>query len=244
MAFAQTCTAQVSDEVKFRGTVIRDENYGDLVCYGSYHVGVQVYEILEDDNSLLALDNIYTVAYSNTLAVENGDNVEVYGMAWFGVAPMQCFGYIEAKPKPDWTPPKYFYIQILPESAHHVKTLPIADLTENSVKLRGYLTMGMAETALVWFEYREENGEIRETPGETKFGDGEFSYSLENLCPNTTYHFRAMDGGDEGVWREFTTLEAEGEGVIPTGGINTIYVIAGGVVIAIVLGLVFVLKKR
>ncbi|MDI6642902.1 MAG: fibronectin type III domain-containing protein [Candidatus Hodarchaeaceae archaeon] len=244
LAFAQTCTAQVSDEVKFRGTVIRDENYGDLVCYGSYHVGVQVYEILEDDNSLLALDNIYTVAYSSTLAVENGDNVEVYGMAWFGPdSPKQCYGYIEAKSKPEWTPPKYFYIQILPEYAHHVKTLPVADVTESSARLRGYLTMGLAETAYVWFEYQEENGEIQETPHEMKFGGGEFSCSLENLHPNTIYRFRACESTDNGVWREFVTLETEGKEAVPIRGIYLILIV-GVVSIAIVIGLVFMLKKR
>lgn len=91
---------------------------------------------------------------------------------------------------------------------HQVETLPAIDVTENSAKLRGNLVMGLAETAFVWFEYRVENGEIQKTSWEPKFEDGEFDYTLENLRPNTTYHFRAMVGEENqnGVWMQFTTL--------------------------------------
>ena len=90
-------SADMGGEVKFSGTAVTDEQWGDLVCYGSYYCSVQVLQILSDPNITLAIGDTVSISYNNSLSIRTGDSVECYGYYWKNGGPMQCIGKIECK---------------------------------------------------------------------------------------------------------------------------------------------------
>ena len=89
-------TLPTNGEVKFKGTVVTDEKYGQFVCYGSYYVEVKIDEILEGSGLIGNLESV-EVCYKNKLNLKRGDRVEVYGYYYGGAAcPLQCCGRVVA----------------------------------------------------------------------------------------------------------------------------------------------------
>jgi len=82
-------------EVKFIGTVLTDEKYGQFVCYGSYYVKVRIDKILEGSDLIGNLRSA-EVCYKNKLNLKRGDRVEVYGYYYGGICPLQCCGRVAA----------------------------------------------------------------------------------------------------------------------------------------------------
>jgi hypothetical protein len=87
-------------QVKFRGTVTTDEAHDVVpVCYGDYHVTVDIGTVLEDPNGLLTgLDSV-RVCYGTAQGLAFDDKVEVCGYYWGGICPKQyckCVQILEA----------------------------------------------------------------------------------------------------------------------------------------------------
>jgi len=91
--------AQASEvgEVKFRGHVTTDEQWGEAVCYGSYYCNVTVEEIIYDPNNTLTINDVVTVCYNQSLSLKVGDWVECYGYYWKNLGPTQCVGRVCCK---------------------------------------------------------------------------------------------------------------------------------------------------
>ena len=82
-------------EVKFRGIVNSDEEFGGLVCYGSYYCSISVTQILHDPNNTLSPGDVVTICYNKSLSLKTGDPVECYGRYYkIGVCPFQYCGKI------------------------------------------------------------------------------------------------------------------------------------------------------
>ena len=84
-------------EVKFRGHVTTDEEWGEFVCYGSYYCNVTVEEILYDPNSTLSLEDVVAVCYNQSMSLKVGDWVECFGFYWKNVGPLQSLGRVCCK---------------------------------------------------------------------------------------------------------------------------------------------------
>jgi len=82
--------------VKFWGTVSEAEQYGEMVCYGSYYVRVTVDKVLEDPENLLQDVETVEVCYRKSLDLQPGEKVEVYGFYWGGPCPFQYCGRVVA----------------------------------------------------------------------------------------------------------------------------------------------------
>lgn len=87
--------AEENGPVKFRGTVIMPEQYGEFVCYGSYYVNVTIEEILEGHPLIQDVESV-EVCYKEPLNLQIEEKVEVYGYYWGGVCPLQCCGRVVA----------------------------------------------------------------------------------------------------------------------------------------------------
>lgn len=98
-------------------------------------------------------------------------------------------------------------------SEANVETHEADQKTVASARLNGELTdLGNADTASVWFHI-ESTGFAADTPQQTLTEAAEFSYTLTNLSPSTTYTFYAcaLEAGgpnepDQGDPLTFTTL--------------------------------------
>lgn len=77
-------------EVKFQGTVTKDESFGPVVCYGSYFVKIAVEQILSDPSFLLRDVRNVEVCYKGALNLRAGERVEVYGYYWKHGGPLQA----------------------------------------------------------------------------------------------------------------------------------------------------------
>ena len=93
LAFSITVTALAQEgtgPVKFEGTVVTDEQYGEFVCYGSYYVKVTVDKVSEDSNNLLQDIESLEVCYGKeALNLQSQDKIEVYGFYWKELGPLQ-----------------------------------------------------------------------------------------------------------------------------------------------------------
>lgn len=127
--------------VRFTGTVITGEQYGDFVCYGSHYVEVSITQILDDPKHLLRTGGSLEVCYENPLSLEQGDNVEIDGYYWKHFGPMQAMGRVEAS---------YITTMAAPEPALQVpdelceaqgKTISATDVCNNNI---GYSDPGPA----------------------------------------------------------------------------------------------------
>lgn len=85
---------RANGEVKFRGVVATNEEWGEFVCYSSYYCNVTVEEILCDPNCTLSIGKTVTVCYNQSLSLKVGDSVECYGFYYEDVGPLQCVGRI------------------------------------------------------------------------------------------------------------------------------------------------------
>jgi hypothetical protein len=105
-------------EVRFRGTVVTDEQWGDTACYGSYCCYVLLQEVISDPNNLLSdpleqLPNssVVFIAYGNLvqgpLNLTIGESVECYGYYYYLSAPLQCYLKIVCKP---WQGANDYYV--------------------------------------------------------------------------------------------------------------------------------------
>jgi len=94
LAFSITVTALAQEgtgPVKFEGTVVTDEQYGEFICYGSYYVKVTVDKVSEDSNNLLQDIESLEVCYGKeALNLQSQDKIEVYGFYWKELGPLQC----------------------------------------------------------------------------------------------------------------------------------------------------------
>ncbi len=110
-----TQKAQASDvgEVKFRGHVTTDEQWGEAVCYGSYYCNVTVEEILYDPNNTLTINDIVTVCYNQSLSLKVGDWAECYGYYWKNLGPMQYVGIVCCKNNDYYVIPEFTFLILL-----------------------------------------------------------------------------------------------------------------------------------
>jgi hypothetical protein len=85
----------VTGEVKLRGTAVTDEQWRDLLGYGSYYwCNVTVVQILSDPDMLLSISGVVTICYNSSLAIETGDSVECYGYYYKMVGPVLYVGNV------------------------------------------------------------------------------------------------------------------------------------------------------
>jgi len=98
--FVVEVSAAMYGEVKFRGIVATDEEWGDFVCYGSYYCNVSIEEILYDPENLLPLVYEVAVCYNESLSLKVGDWVECFGFYWKELGPLQCMGRVDCKADP------------------------------------------------------------------------------------------------------------------------------------------------
>ncbi len=77
-------------QVTFRGTVTTAEAHDVIpVCYGDYHVTVDITSVLADPNRVLKdLDSVQ-VCYETAMNLAVDENVEVNGYYWGGICPKQ-----------------------------------------------------------------------------------------------------------------------------------------------------------
>lgn len=74
-----------------------------------------------------------------------------------------------------------------------VNTGAPASVTATTATLVGYLqSLGSYRSAYVWFEWGPSQGYGQTTPMQTMYSPGQYSYTLQNLNPGTTYNYRAM----------------------------------------------------
>jgi hypothetical protein len=77
-------------QVRFRGTVTTDEAHNvAAVCYGDYHVTVDIDAMLADPNGALTGARSVQVCYEVAMRLAIGDSVEVNGYYWGGTCPKQ-----------------------------------------------------------------------------------------------------------------------------------------------------------
>ncbi len=103
-------------EVRFKGVVTTDEEWGDFVAYGSYYCKVSIEEILYDPNNTLSLSDVVTVCYSEPLFLETEDEIECYGLNCINCSscPKQFVGKIVCKGNSYYTIPEFSSFFILP----------------------------------------------------------------------------------------------------------------------------------
>lgn len=99
MCFSVAADSEYGKEVKFRGVAVTDEEWGETVAYGSYYCEVAIQEILYDPKNALVLGDNVTIAYSGSLSLKIGDEVECYGLDCRNdtSSPKQCYGYVVCK---------------------------------------------------------------------------------------------------------------------------------------------------
>jgi hypothetical protein len=74
-----------------------------------------------------------------------------------------------------------------------VNTGAPSNITATSATIVGYLqSLGAYRSAYVWFEWGISQGYGQTTPMQTLFSPGQYNFTLQNLNPGTTYHFRAL----------------------------------------------------
>jgi len=84
-----------------------------------------------------------------------------------------------------------------PPTEPSVRTFDAENVTETSATLKGHLTLGIAESLDVSFEYRTPSGEYNhETDPVPMTESGAFSADVIELSPNTIYYFSAKAEGD------------------------------------------------
>ncbi len=90
-------------QVKFLGTVAADEAHDVIpICYGDYHVSVNIGAILEDPNKVLKdLDSVQ-VCYETAHNLLSGELVEVCGHYWGGTCPKQYCGRVQIIARTDY----------------------------------------------------------------------------------------------------------------------------------------------
>ena len=77
-------------QVTFRGTVTTAEAHDVIpICYGDYHVTVDITSILSDPNMALKAVDSVQVCYGTAMNLAVGENVEVNGYYWGGICPKQ-----------------------------------------------------------------------------------------------------------------------------------------------------------
>lgn len=103
-------------EVRFKGVVTTDEEWGDFVAYGSYYCRVSIEEILYDPNNTLSLSDVVTVCYSEPLFLETEDEIECYGLNCINCSscPKQFVGKIVCNGNSYYTIPEFPSLIILP----------------------------------------------------------------------------------------------------------------------------------
>jgi len=161
LAFSTLCSfgffsvveaSEFGNEVKFRGIVISDEKWGEIVAYGSYYCEVTVLEVLYDPSSTLSLNDNVTVAYQESLSLCIGDEVECYGINCINCStcPKQCYGYIVCKPWP-WNPTPYYVVpwtptapKLLLETDKRIYnlgenvTITLTNISNETIEIGGY----------------------------------------------------------------------------------------------------------
>jgi len=99
LAFVLVLTGGVyaqNGQVRFQGTVTTKESHEvPAVCYGDYHVTVNIDRLLADPNHVLAAATSVQVCYEGALNLALGDLVEVNGYYWGGVCPKQYCGRVQ-----------------------------------------------------------------------------------------------------------------------------------------------------
>ena len=77
-------------QVTFRGAVTTDETHDVIpICYGDYHVTVDITGILADPNMALKDVDSVQVCYATAMNLAAGEPVEVNGYYWGGICPKQ-----------------------------------------------------------------------------------------------------------------------------------------------------------
>jgi len=104
----------MNGEVKFRGVVATNEEWGEFVCSGSYYCNVTIEEILYDLNNTLSLEDEVTICYNQSLSLEIGDQVECYGYYWKSGGPPQCVGRVACIGDDYYVVPEFPSFLILP----------------------------------------------------------------------------------------------------------------------------------
>ena len=93
-----------------------------------------------------------------------------------------------------------------------VKTVQATDISANSATLNGELIdLGTAAEVTVSFRYAPDRGRLGPTSAYEMAETGEFSITINDLSPGTTYHFRAFakgEGFNYGADMTFQTLRS------------------------------------
>jgi parallel beta-helix repeat protein len=84
-------------EIRFKGSVVTDEECNSFWCYGAYRCKVTVEEVLDDPSGLLLVNDTVYVAYCVQKFWKIGDDVECYGMYYKYGGPRGCIGYVNCK---------------------------------------------------------------------------------------------------------------------------------------------------
>jgi hypothetical protein len=153
--------SEFGSEVKFRGVVVSDEKWGEIVAYGSYYCEVTILEVLYDPNGTLFLDDNVTVAYRDSLSLHVGEKVECYGINCIDcpTSPKQCYGYIVCKPS-SLDPTPYYVKRYPPKLSLETDktiyklgenvTITLTNISNETVEIGGY-------PAWQIFTYPQEN---------------------------------------------------------------------------------------
>jgi len=104
-----------------------------------------------------------------------------------------------------------------------VTTNDATNIGSTSATLNGHLdSMGTASSVTVYFEWGTDTSYGHTTDSQTMTSTGDFSFTLDNLDPYTTYHYRAVAtseyGTDYGDDKTFTTNQLTIRVVSPNGG--------------------------
>lgn len=84
--------AQLS-KVMFKGTATTDEAATWRYC-GNYFVNIRVNAILQDPQGELSVGQEFPVYYQYTHGFSSGDSLEVYGISYLTLGPLQCVGSV------------------------------------------------------------------------------------------------------------------------------------------------------
>jgi hypothetical protein len=105
----------------------------------------------------------------------------------------------------------------LPAEPPEVATLEAADITLNSATLQGQLaSSGSASIVQVFFEYGEDTSYGNPVAAQDLYEAGDFSISVQNLKPDTVYHYRARAACISGeALGEDVTFKTLAEGTSP-----------------------------
>jgi hypothetical protein len=194
---------------RFFGTVLTPEEPGDPGCFGNFYVEVTVDQVLWDDCGYVSGSEAVSVGYDETLDLQPGQTVEVFGDVCITCPFMHC-GMVETAAILD----PAFFIQVTGYSPY-VPTNPSPG--------EGASGIGLLSPVLSWTGGDPDSGDTviydfyfgRSDPPKLKATDlADTTYVLGNLNCYTTYYSKIVARDNHGAETEgplwsFTTTDAD-----------------------------------